>query len=286
MSTVTTTDTSAHRSTGTLALGRGRTVVEMKNLWRNRQAFGFTIAFPLMMLLLFASIFKGTIENTGVEISQVYVAGIMGSTLMSTAFVSLAIGMSIERESGMLKRLAGTPMPKASYFLGKIGMVLATVTIQVIVLMALGVAFFHIDLPATGRRGRLPRRVPARVTSTPCSASPPAAGSRLKVRPGRDEPALRRPPVHLRGVDQRQSAALVAAAHLPGVPPPLDLPGHPSGPPARLVQDGGNRWAMAAELGFGGARRLVRRRIRGVREVLPLDPGLNEPGAGDAPARG
>ena len=151
MSTVTTTDTSAHRSTGTLALGRGRTVVEMKNLWRNRQAFGFTIAFPLMMLLLFASIFKGTIENTGVEISQVYVAGIMGSTLMSTAFVSLAIGMSIERESGMLKRLAGTPMPKASYFLGKIGMVLATVTIQVIVLMALGVAFFHVDLPATGK---------------------------------------------------------------------------------------------------------------------------------------
>lgn len=125
-------------------------MVELKNLWRNRQAFGFTIAFPVMMLLLFASIFKGTVERTGVETSRVYVAGIMGSTLMSTAFVSLAIGMSIERESGMLKRLAGTPMPKASYFLGKIGMVLATVAAQVVVLVALGVAFFHVELPASG----------------------------------------------------------------------------------------------------------------------------------------
>jgi len=123
--------------------------VELKNLWRNRQAFGFTIAFPVMMLLLFASIFKGTVEHTGVEISRVYVAGIMGSTLMSTAFVSLAIGMAIERESGMLKRLAGTPMPKASYFLGKIGMVLATVAVQVVVLVGLGVAFFHVELPTS-----------------------------------------------------------------------------------------------------------------------------------------
>ncbi len=138
-------------STGTLALGRARTGVELKNLWRNRQAFGFTIAFPVMMLLLFGSIFSGTIENTGVEISQFYVAGIMGSTFMSTAFVSLAIGISIEREAGMLKRLAGTPMPPASYFLGKIGMVLTTVVVQMVVLMAMGVAFFHVDLPTSGR---------------------------------------------------------------------------------------------------------------------------------------
>ena len=63
--------TSPGRSTGTLALGRGRTVVEMKNLWRSRQAFGFTIAFPLMMLLLLASIFKGNVGRTGGEIRQV-----------------------------------------------------------------------------------------------------------------------------------------------------------------------------------------------------------------------
>ena len=34
-----------------IVIGRGRSVVELKNLWRNRQAFGFTILFPVMMLV-------------------------------------------------------------------------------------------------------------------------------------------------------------------------------------------------------------------------------------------
>lgn len=136
-------------SSNALTLGWARSVVELKNLWRNRQAFSFTILFPVMMLLLFASIFSGTVDGTSVKLSQVYVAGIMGSTLMSTGFVSLAIGMSVERESGMLKRLAGTPMPKGSYFLGKVGMVLTTVGVQTALLIVLGVAFFHMHLPAS-----------------------------------------------------------------------------------------------------------------------------------------
>jgi len=136
-------------STRTIDLGVRRTNVEMKNLWRNRQAFAWTILFPVMMLLLFASIFSGTVDGTTVKMSQVYVAGIMGSALMSTGFVSLAIGMATERESGMIKRLAGTPMPKTSYFLGKVGMVLATVAVQTVVLMALGLAFFHLHLPSS-----------------------------------------------------------------------------------------------------------------------------------------
>jgi len=132
-----------------IAVGRARTSVELRNLWRNRQAFAFTILFPVMMLLLFASIFSGYVDGTTVRLSQVYVAGIMGSTLMSTGFVSLAIGMAVERESGMVKRLAGTPMPKSSYFLGKVGMVLATVALQTALLIALGVAFFHLQLPTS-----------------------------------------------------------------------------------------------------------------------------------------
>jgi ABC-2 type transport system permease protein len=133
----------------TLSLGVGRTTVEMKNLWRNKQALGFTVLFPVMMLLLFASIFGGKVDGTDVEVSRVYVAGIMGSALMSTAFVSLAIGIAMERESGMLKRLAGTPMPKAAYFLGKIGMVLATAAIETVVLLALGVGLFGVSLPTS-----------------------------------------------------------------------------------------------------------------------------------------
>lgn len=135
-----------------VSLGRARTLVELKNVWRNKQSLGFTILFPIMMLLLFASIFGGNVDDTSVRFSQVYVAGIIGSSLMSTGFVGLAIGISIERDSGMLKRLASTPMPKSAYFIGKIGMVLATVLVQVIVLVLLGVALFHVDLPSEPSR--------------------------------------------------------------------------------------------------------------------------------------
>jgi ABC-2 type transport system permease protein len=132
-----------------IRLGALRTTVELRNLVRSKQAFGFTVLFPVMMVLLFASIFGSTDVGNGVHLSQVYVAGIIGSTLMSTGFVSLAIGMAVERESGMLKRLAGTPMPKAAYFLGKIGMVLVTVLLQTVVLVALGVGLFDVSLPTS-----------------------------------------------------------------------------------------------------------------------------------------
>jgi ABC-2 type transport system permease protein len=135
-------------SARTLAVGRGRVVIEMKNLWRSRQQFGFTIVFPVMMLLLFASIFSGRVEGTGVALSQVYVAGILGSSLMSTGFVALAIGLAVERDSGTLDRLAGTPMPKASYFLGKVGMVLVTVALQAVILIGIGVVLFDLPLPS------------------------------------------------------------------------------------------------------------------------------------------
>lgn len=133
----------------TLALGAGRTAVELKNLVRNRQALGFTVLFPIMMLLLFASIFDGTVDGTGISVSQLYVAGIVGSSLMSTGFVGLSIGIVTERDAGMLKRLASTPMPKAAYFAGKIGMVLATIVVEIAILVTLGVAFFGVSLPDT-----------------------------------------------------------------------------------------------------------------------------------------
>lgn len=146
--TTATTSISAGKRPGVLALGWRRTIVELKNEVRNRESLGFTILFPIMMLLLFASIFSGKVEGTDVNYSQVYVAGIIGSSLMSTGFVGLALGLVTERDSGMLKRLASTPMPKASYFLGKVGRVLVTVLLQVAVLIALGVTLFDVDLPS------------------------------------------------------------------------------------------------------------------------------------------
>ena len=55
----------------------------------------------------------------------------------------------MERDDGTLKRLQGLPMPKASYFLGKIGLVFVAYIAQVTVLLTVGVLFFGIDLPSS-----------------------------------------------------------------------------------------------------------------------------------------
>ena len=61
----------------------------------------------------------------------------IASGLMITSFQSLAIQIAIERDDGTLHRLAGTPMPKGAFFLGKIILVVVTATIQTMLLLVL-----------------------------------------------------------------------------------------------------------------------------------------------------
>jgi len=59
----------------------------------------------------------------------------------------LAIDIAGERGDGTLKRLAGTPLPVASYLLGKAGQVLVTGLLQLVVLLAVATLVFGVDLP-------------------------------------------------------------------------------------------------------------------------------------------
>ena len=131
-----------------LQLGKGRAAWELKLFFRNRQAVGFTLFFPLMLLLLFGAIFGDKVEGTSLTYSQVLVSGIIASGAASVAFMNLAIGITTERDDGALKRLAGTPMPKASYFIGKIGLVLVTCALEVTLLLLVGIIFFNLSLPS------------------------------------------------------------------------------------------------------------------------------------------
>ena len=98
------------------SLARGQ--VEILQFFRSRDAVVFTLALPVVLLGLLASIFSGKVPGTGVSFSQVYTTGLLAGGLASTSFLNLGITITGERENGTLKRLAGTPMPRAAYFLG------------------------------------------------------------------------------------------------------------------------------------------------------------------------
>jgi ABC-2 type transport system permease protein len=130
----------------TFKIGVSRGNLEIRQFLRQRESVVFTLLFPVLLLLIFGSVFKNTIAP-GVTFSQYFVAGMIASGLLNTGFQQLAIMIPLERDDGTLKRLRGTPMPPSSYFIGKILAVLASMVVQIILLLLVGALIFGVHLP-------------------------------------------------------------------------------------------------------------------------------------------
>ena len=136
---------------GALAIGIKRGGLELKQFFRQRESVVFTLLFPLILLAIFGSVFSNTIAPN-VTFSQYFVAGMIASALVNTGFQQIAIFIPIERDLGALKRLRGTPMPATSYFIGKAILVTVSMLLQVVLLLAAGVAFFGVNLPTQSQK--------------------------------------------------------------------------------------------------------------------------------------
>ena len=139
---------------GALSIGFQRGGLEVKQFFRQKESVVFTLLFPLILLAIFGSVFSEKIAP-GVTFSQYFVAGMIASALVNTGFQQIAIFIPVERDLGALKRLRGTPMPAASYFIGKAIVVTVSMVIQVILLLAAGVAFFGVELPSEASKWAL-----------------------------------------------------------------------------------------------------------------------------------
>ena len=129
-----------------LSLGFRRGGLEMRQFARQRESVVFTLFFPVILLIIFGSVFKDTIAP-GVTFSQYFVAGMIASGLVNTGFQALAITIPLERDFGALKRLRGTPMPASSYFIGKAILVSVSMVVQILMLLGFGIIFFGLTMP-------------------------------------------------------------------------------------------------------------------------------------------
>lgn len=130
-----------------VGLSRGR--VELTAFFREREAVVFIFALPAVMLVLLGAIFGQQNAAHDVSIGDLYVAGLIGGGVMSTSYQNLGLSIAGERERFSLKRLRGTPMPAAAYFIGKIIQVLVAAVAEVVVLGAVGLIFYHLRLPTS-----------------------------------------------------------------------------------------------------------------------------------------
>ncbi|TDB70455.1 ABC transporter permease [Micromonospora sp. KC723] len=136
-------------SAGTLALRQGR--LEITQFLRSRESVVFTMGFPIIMIMIFAAIFRDEIAP-GVSFTQYFVTGMIATGLMTVSFQNLGIWIPIERDRGVLKRYRGTPMPKWVWFAGKVILVVAIGLAETALLLAVSVALFDLDLPGTAAR--------------------------------------------------------------------------------------------------------------------------------------
>jgi len=110
---------------------------QQRLFWRNREAAFFTFLLPIIFLVLLGSVYgDDTIE--GVSGATYLVAGMIGYGVTATAFAGLAISLVIRRESGVLKRVRGTPLPASVYIGGVIGSTLVVIAIQVVAQILIG----------------------------------------------------------------------------------------------------------------------------------------------------
>ena len=71
----------------------------------------------------------------------------LAAGVLLTSFQTMAMSVATERDDGTLKRLRATPMPPVAYFLGKVGLVAVTSTVQTALLLLVASVFFGVDLP-------------------------------------------------------------------------------------------------------------------------------------------
>ncbi|MGH9183412.1 MAG: ABC transporter permease [Acidimicrobiales bacterium] len=115
---------------------------------RNPAAMFFTVALPVIFLLLFVSIFGNQeIEELGVGGSTYYVPGIVALAVVSATFVNLGITLTTQRESGVLKRVRGTPLPAWAFIGGRVVTAVAVAVAMTVVLVVLGRALYGVEVP-------------------------------------------------------------------------------------------------------------------------------------------
>lgn len=140
-------------STGRLAAVRIR--LELLQFMRERSALVFTLAYPIGMFAIFATVFFGDVasnygpEQVTIDFATYFLPGMIATGLMLTSFQQIAVDVALERENGTLKRLRATPMPASAFFLGKVGMILTISVVQIAALLALAKFQYGVDLPTS-----------------------------------------------------------------------------------------------------------------------------------------
>jgi ABC-2 type transport system permease protein len=121
-----------------------------KAYWRSPASAFFALAYPLMFLVIFTSIFRNSTVQFGarsVNEATYYVPAMVALAVITVCFNNIAVAITFQRESGVLKRVNGTPLPSATFFGARILHAVLVSVLLVIITAGFGRAFYSADIP-------------------------------------------------------------------------------------------------------------------------------------------
>jgi ABC-2 type transport system permease protein len=130
-----------------MSMVMGQAILETKLFLRAKASLFWTFVFPIMFMGLFGLIYKDT-KWAGMEMRSVdyLLPGIVTMGVMVTGIMYLVQAFVAEREKGIFRRMALTPMKRQWLVGGQMVHYYAVIVVQTLLLMALGVAAFNIKI--------------------------------------------------------------------------------------------------------------------------------------------
>jgi ABC-2 type transport system permease protein len=114
--------------------------MELRLTSRRGENLLVTLVIPVVLLVFFSS--TDIVSTATSRPVDFLLPGILALAVISTSLVNLGIATGFERAYGVLKRLAGSPLPRAGLIGGKMLAVLAVEVVQAALLVAIAVGLF------------------------------------------------------------------------------------------------------------------------------------------------
>jgi ABC-2 type transport system permease protein len=123
---------------------------EQKSFWRNPASAFFAFLFPIIFLVVFATLFKGQMVQIGTvstTYDNYYIPALVAFGVMGACFTNISITLSLRRDNGILKRLRGTPLPPWAFIAGVVGSSIIVSIILAVLTTGFGILVYGVHVP-------------------------------------------------------------------------------------------------------------------------------------------
>jgi ABC-2 type transport system permease protein len=125
------------------------TYAELKLQLREPIGTFFTLAFPVMLMVLFGSIFGNEPQAflNGYGQVDLSVPGYIGMIIGTIGMLGIPITLSTYREQGILRRLRATPLQSSAVLWSQVAVQVMMTAVGVTLLVIVGTLFYDLRLP-------------------------------------------------------------------------------------------------------------------------------------------